>query len=93
MIWPSRRQEGVTPPPLHRVPDLDRSDPKAMEASGEGLRVEASEGTGDKKAMEGGSHRGCFGASGGHSGWTAAVGQGGGSAQGGRGGRGRGDGG
>ena len=48
---------GITPPPLHGVPGLDRSDLKVVEASGEGLRVEASEGTGGKKAVEGGSGR------------------------------------
>ena len=88
-----QRQEGVTPQPLHRVPGLDRSDPKAMEASWGGLRVEVSEGTGGTKAVEGGSHSGRFGVPGGHISWTAAVGWGGEGAQGGRGGRGRGVGG
>ena len=41
----------VTPPPLHRVPGLDSSDPKAVEASGKGLWVEASKGTGGTKAV------------------------------------------
>ena len=84
---------GVTPPPLHRVPSLDRSDLKAAETSGKGLRVEEPERTGGTKAVEGVSHRGRFGVSGGHISWKVAVGREDESAQGGRGGRGRGVGG
>ena len=72
------------------VPGLDRSDPKVGEGTGKRLRVEASKGTGGKKAVGGGSHRGCFGVSGGYIGWMVAVGRVGESAQGGRGGRGQG---
>ena len=59
---------------LFTVPGLDRSDPKAVEASGRRLRVEASEGTGGTKAVERGSHRGRFGVSGGHISWMVAAG-------------------
>ena len=39
------------------------------------MRVGTSEGAGGEEAMEEG-HRGCFGVSGGHVGWTAVVGRG-----------------
>ena len=84
---------GVTPPPLHRAPSLDRSDLKAAETRGKGLRVEEPERTGGTKAVEGGSHRDRFGVF-----WRThqlevAVGRGDESAQGGGGRRGRGVGG
>ena len=54
------RQVGVAVPPLRRVQGLGTPDPEAVEAGGQGLRVETPQGASGKKTVEGGGHRGCL---------------------------------
>ena len=64
-----QRQEGVALPPLRRVQGLGSADPKAMATGGQGLQVEASEGTSGEEALEGGGYEGSAGVLRGHAGW------------------------
>ena len=65
------RQKGVASSPLGRVQGLGAPDPEVVEASGQGLWVEASEGASGEEAVEGG---GCFRVFRGRLGWMLVVG-------------------
>ena len=47
-------KETVTQPPVYEVSGMGPPDPKAMEESGQGLRLETSEGTFGQKGVAGG---------------------------------------